>query len=92
MSDERALVIGGGGVAGIAWANGVIAGLADAGIDLTAADVYIGTSAGANVAAQLTSGLTPEELFRRQIDPSLQSAEIVPEGNPLEGYGRRSTR
>ncbi len=85
MSDERALVIGGGGVAGIAWANGVIAGLADAGIDLTAADVYIGTSAGANVAAQLTSGLTPEELFRRQIDPSLQSAEIVPEGNPLEG-------
>jgi len=85
MSDERALVIGGGGVAGIAWANGVIAGLADAGIDLTAADVYIGTSAGANVAAQLTSGLTPEELFRRQIDPALQSAEIVPEGNPLEG-------
>ncbi|PPJ23106.1 patatin [Nocardia nova] len=85
MPDERALVIGGGGVAGIAWANGVIAGLADAGLDLTAADVYIGTSAGANVAAQLTSGLTPEELFRRQIDPALQSVEIVPEGNPLEG-------
>ncbi len=85
MADERALVIGGGGVAGIAWANGVIAGLADAGIDLTAADLYIGTSAGANVAAQLTSGLTAEELFRRQIDPAMQSAEIVPEGNPLDG-------
>ncbi len=85
MSVERALVIGGGGVAGIAWANGVIAGSADAGIDLTTADLYIGTSAGANVAAQLTSGLTTEELFRRQIDPAVQSAEIVPEGNPLEG-------
>lgn len=83
MGNERALVIGGGGVAGIAWASGVIAGLADAGIDLTAADVYIGTSAGANVAAQLTSGLTAEELFDRQIEPSLQSTEIVPEGNLL---------
>ncbi len=45
MGNERAVVIGGGGVAGIAWANGVIAGLADAGIDLTDADSYIGTSA-----------------------------------------------
>ncbi|NKY89362.1 patatin-like phospholipase family protein [Nocardia veterana] len=85
MSDERALVIGGGGVAGIAWANGVIAGLADAGIDLTGADAYIGTSAGANVIAQLTSGLPVEELFRRQVESALQSAEIVPEGNPLVG-------
>ncbi len=84
MSDERAVVIGGGGVAGIAWANGVIAGLADAGIDLTAADVYIGTSAGANVTAQLTSGLTAEELFARQVEPGSQSSEIVPEGNPLD--------
>ncbi|AHH20716.1 patatin-like phospholipase [Nocardia nova SH22a] len=83
MGNERAVVIGGGGVAGIAWANGVIAGSADAGIDLTDADVYIGTSAGANVAAQLTSGLTVEELMRRQLEPSLQSAEIVPEGDPL---------
>lgn len=29
-ADDRALVIGGGGVAGIAWATGVLAGLADA--------------------------------------------------------------
>ena len=47
--DRRALVLGGGGVTGIAWEIGVIAGLADRGIDLAAADVIIGTSAGSVV-------------------------------------------
>lgn len=51
----RALVLGGGGSAGNAWEIGVIAGLADAGVDVTRADVTIGTSAGATVAAQLTA-------------------------------------
>jgi predicted acylesterase/phospholipase RssA len=32
--DRCALVLGGGGVTGIAWEIGVIAGLADRGIDL----------------------------------------------------------
>ena len=40
--DRRALVLGGGGVTGIAWEIGVIAGLADQGIDLAAADVRLG--------------------------------------------------
>jgi NTE family protein len=31
----RALVLGGGGVTGIAWETGLLAGLAEAGIDLT---------------------------------------------------------
>lgn len=31
----RALVLSGGGVTGIAWELGVIAGLADAGVDVT---------------------------------------------------------
>ncbi|WP_327142200.1 patatin-like phospholipase family protein [Nocardia sp. NBC_01327] len=84
MADKRALVIGGGGVAGIAWANGIVAGLAENGVDVRTADVLVGTSAGANVAAQVSSGLTPEELFARQIDPALQSKELVPEGNSVE--------
>ena len=54
--DRRALVLGGGGVTGIAWEIGVIAGLADRGIDLAAADVIIGTSAGSVVGADITSG------------------------------------
>lgn len=59
---ERALVLGGGGSAGNAWFIGVIAGLLDGGIDVTAADLTVGTSAGATAAAQLT-GASPVELF-----------------------------
>ncbi|MFI6867518.1 patatin-like phospholipase family protein [Nocardia sp. NPDC050406] len=83
MAGDRALVLGGGGVAGIAWQNGVLAGLADAGVDVSDADLMVGTSAGANVAAQWASGLSPEELYRRQIEPGLQSRELMPPGNPL---------
>jgi NTE family protein len=71
-----ALVLGGGGVAGIAWMNGLLAGLADAGSDASGADLVIGTSAGAAVAAQLGSGLSPDELYARQVDPALQAKEI----------------
>lgn len=83
MSDERALVLGGGGVAGIAWENGIIAGLADAGVDITDAELLVGTSAGANVAVQISSGLSTEDLYRRQTVPELQSHEIVPPGTPI---------
>ncbi|MEJ3747923.1 patatin-like phospholipase family protein [Actinomycetes bacterium KLBMP 9797] len=63
----KALVLGGGGVTGVAWELGVLAGLADAGIDLRAADLFVGTSAGSAVAAQVTSGVALEELYERQL-------------------------
>jgi len=56
----RALVLGGGGSTGNAWLIGVIAGLFDAGLDVTTADLTIGTSAGSTAAAQL-AGATPTE-------------------------------
>ncbi|GAA0413352.1 patatin-like phospholipase family protein [Leifsonia naganoensis] len=59
---ERALVLGGGGSAGNAWEIGVLAGLFDAGLDVTDADLTVGTSAGATVAAQI-NGATPPELL-----------------------------
>jgi NTE family protein len=59
---DRALVLGGGGSAGNAWVIGVVAGLFDAGLDVTEADLIIGTSAGSTAAAQLTSA-TPTELL-----------------------------
>jgi NTE family protein len=50
-------VLGSGGAAGQGWQIGVIAGLAEAGLDLTeAADLVIGTSSGATTAAHLRSG------------------------------------
>ena len=56
----RALILGGGGPVGEAWESGVIAGLAEEGVNLSWADRIIGTSAGAIVAARLASGVTRE--------------------------------
>ncbi|MFJ5306577.1 patatin-like phospholipase family protein [Streptomyces sp. NPDC088350] len=62
-----ALVLGGGGPVGGAWMTGVLAGLADAGVDLDRADVIIGTSAGAIFGARLASGEASRELYERQL-------------------------
>jgi NTE family protein len=70
MSDARtALVLGGGGITGIAWEIGVIAGLAEAGVDLTGADLVVGTSAGSVVGAQVAGGAELEAMFGRQLEP-----------------------
>ena len=70
MSDQRtALVLGGGGITGIAWEIGLVAGLAAAGVDLSSADLVVGTSAGSVVGAQLTSGTDIEMLYARQLEP-----------------------
>lgn len=63
----RALVLGGGGVTGIAWEVGLLHGLATAGVDLSDADLFVGTSAGSVVAAQITSGVPLEKLFDEQV-------------------------
>ena len=62
-ANKRALVLAGGGAAGNAWELGLVAGLSDAGVDVTEADLIIGTSAGSTVAAQITSGTRPAELY-----------------------------
>lgn len=59
---DRALVLGGGGSAGNAWEIGIVAGLLAGGVDVTRADLIIGTSAGATVAAQITAA-DPAELL-----------------------------
>lgn len=61
--NQRALVLAGGGAAGNAWEIGLITGLSDAGVDVTEADLIVGTSAGATVAAQVTSGMPLSELY-----------------------------
>ncbi|MFD2090653.1 patatin-like phospholipase family protein [Blastococcus deserti] len=71
MSDQRtALVLGGGGITGIAWEIGILAGLAETGTDLGRADLVVGTSAGSVVSAQLTGGLDPEAMYARQLAPA----------------------
>jgi NTE family protein len=63
----RALVLGGGGVTGIAWETGLLAGLAEMGIDLTSADLVVGTSAGSVVGAQILSGVSVNDLYAEQL-------------------------
>jgi NTE family protein len=72
----NAVVLGGGGLAGIAWEIGLLAGLEDNGVRLRGADLVVGTSAGSTVAAQLASGLPLAELMARQVEPAKQVAEI----------------
>lgn len=67
VDDPRPVwVLGGGGVAGIAWEVGVLAGLTDEGVTVTPDAVLIGTSAGAVVGAQVASGKPLAELYERQ--------------------------
>jgi NTE family protein len=71
MSDQRtALVLGGGGITGIAWEIGLLAGLAEAGMDLSGTDLVVGTSAGSVVGAQLTGGARLEAMYGRQLEPA----------------------
>jgi NTE family protein len=80
MTTQRALVLGGGGLAGIAWETGVLAAVAERGVDVRSADHLVGTSAGAVVGAQLRTGMPLAELLRRQTDPALQNHELSPAG------------
>ncbi|OBA80634.1 patatin [Mycobacterium sp. 1164966.3] len=80
MTTKRALVLAGGGLAGIAWETGILLGIADES-PVTAqllldSDVLVGTSAGSAVAAQISSGCSLEELYERQVAEA--SAELDP--------------
>ncbi|WP_051723550.1 patatin-like phospholipase family protein [Micromonospora chokoriensis] len=68
MTDDARPVwmLGGGGVAGIAWEVGILAGLADEGVTVAPEAILVGTSAGAVVGAQISSGTPLPELFERQ--------------------------
>jgi NTE family protein len=79
-----ALVLAGGGVAGIAWETGVLLGIQDvepaaAALIIGQPTTLIGTSAGSNVAAQISTGTPLETLFERQLDD--KSGEIYVEAD-----------
>jgi NTE family protein len=77
---SRALVLGGGGPVGVGWESGLIVGLAEAGVDLGAADLVVGTSAGSIVGAELTLGWDLEAALA-VLDAPWPAAE-VPAGSP----------
>ncbi len=93
---ERALVLGGGGSTGNAWLIGVIAGLFDAGLDVTGADLVIGTSAGSTAAAQL-AGASPTELLAAILaaEPQQRTGPVGSDGGRVSsaaGYLDRTAK
>lgn len=83
-NETRALVLGGGGVAGIAWEMGVLAALLGNGVALNDAEAVIGTSAGAVVGTLLRSGM-----LRRVLEAQLRGedpAETVAEQGELSHF------
>jgi NTE family protein len=76
----NALVLAGGGVAGIAWELGVLRGIADEDPELAArliaADLIIGTSAGSSVGAQITSGTPLADLYDAQLRAETAEIEV----------------
>ncbi|MEO6857649.1 MAG: patatin-like phospholipase family protein [Solirubrobacteraceae bacterium] len=71
------LVLGGGGVLGEAWMMGVLAGIEDAtGFDLRDCESFVGTSAGAIVAAHLVAGRSPRR--PSAVGTELQVSDVQP--------------
>lgn len=75
---RRALVLAGGGYVASSWQIGLVAGMADAGLDVRNADMFVGTSAGARVALDLTSGMALEAIYQRRAAP------VAPAGPPAQ--------
>jgi NTE family protein len=87
---STAVVLAGGGERVVAWQAGVLAGLADAGLDAREAPLVVGTSAGALAAAALgrgdprahadaiaaTASLPPRQRARARANPPLEPVPV----------------
>ncbi|QUE77263.1 patatin-like phospholipase family protein [Stutzerimonas stutzeri] len=79
MFTDHSLVLGGGGITGIAWMTGLLFGLSEKGLDLRECGRMLGTSAGATVAAQIREDSDLGELYERQVNASKQVQELAPQ-------------
>jgi NTE family protein len=88
------LVLAGGGIVGEAWMQGVLAGLEDAGgADFRTVEAYVGTSAGAIVAARLAAGRRPPRPQQPE-EPARQPAQEpeTPPGGGVRAIVREAAR
>jgi len=83
----RALILGGAGSAGNAWLIGIVAGLLERGVDVTDADLIVGTSAGSTTAVQLVAG-DPRELYEATIAPVPPRLPAGPAAGRVDGPPR----
>jgi NTE family protein len=86
------LVLGGGGVLGEAWMMGVLAGIEDANrVDMRRCEYFVGTSAGAIVAAHLVAGRSPRRPDHAGEDSPSLEAPAEP-ASRLGAAGARAAR
>jgi len=78
------LALAGGGPLAAVYEIGVLAALSEAveGLDLTEAEIYVGVSAGAIIAAGLANGVTPHEMCRLFIESDVDGAHDAPQFKP----------
>jgi NTE family protein len=80
VTERRAVIIGGGGVTGIAWATGVLQGVQEEGVDLASADAIIGTSAGSFVGSYLAANVVSDYFAKQFSDETVEiPAQMSPE-------------
>lgn len=77
----KALVIGGGGITGMAWEAGILAGLMEKGIQLNHADTVLGTSAGSFISALLLNNYDMKAYYQylSQHKDENDTAELTPD-------------
>jgi NTE family protein len=88
---QNALVLGGGGSTGNAWLIGVVAGLYEAGLDVTTADLTVGTSAGSTAAAQL-AGAAPADVHALALAAAPDTARRAGTTRPATNHLERITK
>jgi NTE family protein len=74
---SRGVVLGGGGIAGVAWEAGIVIGLRRAGVDLSSADVIVGTSAESIVGSHVAFGTDLQVLTAMTPGPAGADAAAV---------------
>ncbi len=73
------LLLGGGGSVGVAWENGVLAGLVDAiGFEPAKSTVIVGTSAGSSVGADMALGKDPHDALAMDRDSNNPRSSLPP--------------
>jgi len=87
---SSAIVLGGGGLTGIAWEVGLLKGLADGGTNLDAADAVIGTSAGAFAGAYLAAGRL-DDFFGRQFSADVVEIAAAMSQETIDAWGAAIT-
>ncbi|MEV6283799.1 patatin-like phospholipase family protein [Kribbella sp. NPDC051770] len=88
---SRGLVLGGGGPVGRAWQTGLMSAALEHGLDLDAADLIVGTSAGAIVGAELALGLDLRAVLPSPTPSQASVAPSRPDAAIMAMIGRAAT-